>query len=73
LGDGRRYLAGDSFTLADIALATSAGPLLLPEGYASPMPPRERMPPEMTAITTELSQRETARYVQRIYREHRAG
>jgi len=73
LSDGRRYLAGDRFTLSDIALATSAGPLLLPEGYASPMPPMERMPPELIAIRTELDQRETARFVRRIYRDHRSG
>lgn len=73
LSDGRRYLVGDHLTLADIGLATSAGPLLLPEGYASPMPPPERMPPAMTVMRAELAQRVTAQFVRRIYREHRMG
>jgi hypothetical protein len=44
-------------------------PLLLPEGYRSPIPPLEHMPPQMTAIITELREHETARFVQRIYAE----
>jgi glutathione S-transferase len=71
LSDGRRYLVGDIFTLSDLALAASAAALLLPEGYLSPMPPPERMPPEMVSMRTELDQRETGRFVRRIYREHR--
>ena len=71
LSDGRRYLVGDTFTLSDLALAASAAALLLPEGYASPMPAPDRMPPEMVAMRAELDQRETGRFVRRIYREHR--
>jgi glutathione S-transferase len=71
LSDGRRYLVGDAFTLSDLALAASAAALLLPHGYGSPMPPPERMPPEMASMRAELDQRETARFVRRIYAEHR--
>ena len=71
LSDGRRYLAGDTFTLSDLALAASAAALLLPEGYGSPMPPPERMPPELVSMRNELDQRETGRFVRRIYAEHR--
>jgi glutathione S-transferase len=72
LSDGRRYLAGDIFSLSDLALAASAAALLLPEGYGSPMPPPDRMPPEMVSMRAELDQRETARFVRRIYRDHRS-
>ena len=71
LSDGRRYLVGDTFTLSDLALATSAAALILPDGYGSPMPPPDRMPPELVSMRTELDQRETGRFVRRIYREHR--
>ena len=71
LSDGRRYLVGDALTLSDLALASSAAALLLPDGYASPMPPPDRMPAEMVAMRAELDQRETGRFVRRIYREYR--
>lgn len=71
LSDGRRYLVGDVFTLSDLALATSAAALLLPEGYESPMPAPDRLPPDMAAMRAELDQRETGRFVRRIYRDHR--
>jgi len=73
LAGGRRYLTGDALTLSDISLAAAAAPLLLPEGYRSPIPPLERMPPAMAAIVAEMRQHETARFVQRIYAELGAG
>ena len=71
LTDGRPYLVGDCLTLSDIALATAAAPVLLPEGYGSPMPPIEHMPSELQAIISEMRQHETARFVQKIFRNHR--
>ena len=38
VADGRRYLNGERITLGDIALAAAAAPLLLPQGYDTPMP-----------------------------------
>jgi glutathione S-transferase len=71
LADGRQYLVGDRLTLSDLALATAAAPLLLPEHYGSPMPPFASMPAALQAIITELRRHETARFVDRIYRDHR--
>ena len=71
LKDGRPYLAGDRFTLADIALASSAAPVLLPQGFTAPLPALEQMPPEMASLIGELRQHETARLVARIYHKHR--
>jgi glutathione S-transferase len=67
LADGRPYMTGDALTLSDLSLATAAAPLLLPEGYGSPIPPLERMPAEMRAIVDEMRQHATARFVERIY------
>jgi glutathione S-transferase len=72
LADGRLYLAGDTLTLSDLSVTAAAAPLLLPEGYGSPIPPIERMPPEMVGIIAELRQHATARFIQRIYAEHKA-
>lgn len=73
LADGRPYLVGEGLTLSDIALATAAAPVLLPQTYGSPMPPFEEMPAEFRDIIAELRQHETARFVERIFREHRNG
>ena len=56
VADGRRYLAGGRLTMADLALASAAAPMLLPAGYAAPVPPLEAMPPAMQAIVAELRQ-----------------
>jgi glutathione S-transferase len=71
LRDGRMYLAGDRFTLADIALASSAAPVLLPQGFTAPLPSLEQMPVEMASLIGELRQHETARFVAQIYHKHR--
>ena len=71
LKDGRIYLGGDRFTLADIALASSAAPVLLPQGFTAPLPSLEQMPPAMASLIGELRQHETARLVARIYHKHR--
>lgn len=71
LKDGRRFLVGESFTLADLALATAAAPVLVPKGDDSPIPPLDRMPPEMAAIVAEMRQHATARFVQRMFDEYR--
>ena len=71
LKGGRPYLLGDRFTLADIALASAAAPVLLPQGFTADLPPLEQMPSEVALLIGELRQHETARLVARIYREHR--
>jgi glutathione S-transferase len=70
VADGRRYLAGGRLTMADLALASAAAPMLLPAGYAAPVPPLAAMPPAMQAIVAELRQHPTARFVERIYALH---
>jgi glutathione S-transferase len=67
---GAPYLVGEALTLSDIALATAAAPLLLPENYGAPIPVFAGMPPELQAIISELRQHPTAGFVQRIFREH---
>lgn len=38
VGDGRRFLVGNRFTVADLTFAALAAPILLPPGCASPLP-----------------------------------
>jgi glutathione S-transferase len=68
--DGRPYLAGDRVTLGDLSLAAAAAPLLLPDGFGSPIPPLDRMPRAYAEIVEEMRQHPTAEFVQRIYTQH---
>lgn len=71
LADGRQYLAGDRFTMADLAFAASAAPALLIEGYAGNLPKVEALPKDMQTIVFELRSRPAGIFAQRIYSEHR--
>jgi glutathione S-transferase len=74
LKDGRPFLAGDALTLSDLSFVTAAAPVLLPDGYTSPISPLENMPEEMRAIVTELRRQPAANLVEKIYdlRRHAA-
>jgi glutathione S-transferase len=41
LADGRRYLVGDRFTVADLTFAALAAPVLQPDDVDLGLPPRE--------------------------------
>jgi glutathione S-transferase len=73
IADGRQYLVGDQLTIGDIALATGAGPLILPPYYGSPMPAFDVMPPELKTLITELRATPTGKFVVQLYEKHRRG
>jgi glutathione S-transferase len=72
LADGRPFLTGDRLTLADIAMATAAAPVLLPEGYGAPIPPLAQMPPELQDLVGTLRRTRMAGFVQAVYRQRPA-
>ncbi len=67
LADGRAWLHGADPTLADIMLAAAMGPLTLPAGSRSPIPPLDAMPPTMQALVTEMRATATGRWVAKVY------
>jgi glutathione S-transferase len=71
LADGRRYLAGDRFTAADLTLAALAAPWLAVPEYGGLMVPLEERPEEARRETEALRATPTGQHVLRIYREHR--
>lgn len=71
LSDGRKYLVGDRLTLADLAFATSAAPMVLANGYGGHLPTIDKVPPEMSSVMNELRARPAGAFIQRIYDEHR--
>ena len=60
LADGRPYLLGEEFTTADLAFASLAAAVLMPEGYGVPLPSPEELPAQMSEAV-------------RAWREHPAG
>jgi glutathione S-transferase len=71
LADGRRYLHGDRFTLADMAFATGAAPVVWPDGYGGPLPPLAQTPPALQAVVDECRERPSGGFALRIYADHR--
>ncbi|MEM0923626.1 MAG: glutathione S-transferase C-terminal domain-containing protein [Pseudomonadota bacterium] len=71
LTDGRPYLCGDRFTIADITFAAGAAPILLDPGYAGHLPEYEQVPEHMQKVIGEFRARPAAQFVRRMYAEHR--
>jgi cytochrome P450/glutathione S-transferase len=72
LADKRRFLMGDQFTAADLALATLAAPLVLPAEYHGPAPTLAELPAGMRADVELLRARPAGQFILRLYREERS-
>jgi glutathione S-transferase len=73
LADGRPFLCGDRLTLADLALATSAGPMVLAPGYGGHLPALERCPSDMQTVIRDLRDRPAGRFILDLYATWRRG
>ena len=71
LSDGRRYLLGERFGAADLALATLLAPAVLPAGYRGPLPPLEQLPAAMRAEVEQIRGHPAGAFVLRVYRDER--
>ena len=74
LGDGRRYLTGDNFTLADVAFAATAAPLILPVEYGGTGVAGlliYQVPDDMRKTIMELRATAAGQFVLRLYQEER--
>ena len=69
IADGRRYLAGDRFTAADLTFASLAAPVLSPARYGGPLPPRETWPRDFAAYVDGLRASPAGRFALAIYDE----
>lgn len=67
LADGRRFLAGDRLTLADLAFSTSGAPMVLADGYGGHLPRLEDCPNTMQPVISDLRARPSGMFIQRIY------
>ncbi len=71
LADGRRYLAGDRFTAADLTFAALAAPVLFPDGHPVPLPAVERFSGEVQAAVAAWRGHPAGRFALRLYAEQR--
>ncbi len=70
LADGRRFLVGDRFTVADLAFASLAAPMAAPPEYGFPLP-LDSAPPALRAEVEAFRARPAGGFALRMYREHR--
>lgn len=71
LSEGHRYLAGDSFTAADLTFAALAAPAIVPEHYGRTLPALAELPPAMRLTVEGLRDHPAGEYALRIYEDHR--
>lgn len=68
LVDGRTYLVGDTFTVADLTAAAFLAPLVCVDAMPIDLPPR---PPALEALAQELRATPGGAWAEGIYRSHR--
>jgi glutathione S-transferase len=71
LSDGRRHLAGDRFSAADLAWASLAAPCVVPPGYGTPLPQPADMPAEMAAAVERWRAHPAGQFALRMFEEER--
>lgn len=71
LGDGRRYLAGDRFTVADLTFAALASPILLPERHPAQSVPIDLLPADARAEVDRWRARPSGQFALRLYAQDR--
>jgi glutathione S-transferase len=72
--EGRRYLVGDRFSVADLAFACLAAAVLVPtrsEGFGAELPERSQLTPRAAALAEELRATDAGRYAMRLFEEDR--
>ena len=71
LGDGRRYLVGDSFTAADLTFAALAASVLVPSRYGVPLPPLDLLPEPFAGEVRALREHPAGAFALRLYDQER--
>ncbi|MCA1656248.1 MAG: glutathione S-transferase family protein [Actinobacteria bacterium] len=71
LAGGRRHLAGERFSAADLAFSALAAPCICPPVYGTPLPQPEDMPVAMAAAVERWRAHPAGQYALRMFREER--
>ncbi len=72
LADGRRYLVGDRFSVADLTFASLASPILVPREHPFGLPPVDEFPEAARAQIETWRASTAGTFALRIYADHRA-
>ena len=73
LADGRRYLAGNEFTVADLTFAALATPILAPPEVPVPLPQADAFPDAARAQLAAWRDSVAGQFALRVYRDHRTA
>jgi glutathione S-transferase len=73
LSDGRPFLAGDSFTAADLTFAALAAPVLMPSAYGGGAVPSPTPPPELADDIARWRDTPAGRHGTAMYRYRSAA
>jgi glutathione S-transferase len=71
LADGRRFLIGDRFSVADLTFAALAAPILLPDGHPVEFPPLSEYSEAARTQMTAWRESPAGQFGLRMYRDHR--
>jgi glutathione S-transferase len=73
LADGREYLVGDAFSIADLTFAALAAPLIAPPQYGVRLPAIEELPPGMVGVVREHRETPAGRHALRMFATERSA
>ena len=73
MGDGRRYFAGDRFTVADLTFAALAAPIVLPPNHPVQTFGLELFSDDARAQVERWRERPAGQFALRVYADDRAG
>ncbi len=71
LSDGRPYLCGERFGVADLTFAALSAPVVVPPGYGVPLPQPDVLAPGMAALVGRARAHPAGRHALTLYAEHR--
>ncbi|MEM1022480.1 MAG: glutathione S-transferase family protein [Myxococcota bacterium] len=71
LSDGRPFLCGDRFSVADLGFATMMAPAVFPSQYGVPLPPLEDLQEDAQVILREFRAHPAGQFALRMFQEHR--
>ncbi len=71
LSDGRPYLLGERFTVADLTFAALSAPVLMPPGYGVELPQPELLGDATARLVRRAREHPAGAHALRMYAEHR--